>query len=354
MRWLIVHPGPNFSVADVAVGWAEALRELGEQVAVYNLDDRLAIYDGLLIDTGHLDDDGRPLVRKAFTRDQAVDLASSGLMSACYRLWPDVVVAVSAFFTPIQLLEVIKARRHKLVLIHTECPYQDDEQLERAAHADLNLLNDPVSLPAFRALGVPAEYVPHAYRPALHKPGPVDPRLAADLAFVGTGFRSRVDFFERMGLDGLDVFLAGNWQLLKERPESPLHKYVAHDIDDCLDNDETVRVYNSAKAGLNFYRREALEGDTADGVAMGPREVEMAASGLFFLRDSRPEGDALLPMLPTFATPEDAGEQLRWWLDHDTQREQAAQAARAAIAGRTFSRNAEMLLRLLDRQPVTI
>ena len=109
-----------------------------------------------------------------------------------------------------------------------------------------------------------------------------------------------------MGLDGLDVLLAGNWRLIKDT-DSPLLKHVAHDVDDCLDNEKTVRVYNSAKAGLNFYRREALETDNADGVAMGPREVEMAASGLFFLRDSRPEGDALLPSLPVFASPEDAG-----------------------------------------------
>ena len=295
MRWLVVHPGPNFSVSDVANGWVEALRELGEHVVVYNLDDRLAVYDSLLMDMGSTDDDGRPLIRKAFTRDQAIELASSGILSACYRLWPDVVLLVSAFFTPAELLDIMRARRHKVVTLFTECPYQDDEQLERGAHADLNLLNDPVSLPAFRQLGIPAEYVPHAYRPALHKPGPPDPDLAADLAFVGTGFRSRIDFFERMGLGGLDVLLAGNWQLIKDKPDSPLHKYLAHDIDDCLSNEQTVRVYNSARAGVNFYRREALEGDSADGVACGPREIEMAASGLFFLRDPRPEGDDAVP-----------------------------------------------------------
>ncbi len=198
------------------------------------------------MDMGSTDDDGRPLIRKAFTRDQAIELASSGILSACYRLWPDVVLLVSAFFTPAELLDIMRARRHKVVTLFTECPYQDDEQLERGAHADLNLLNDPVSLPAFRQLGIPAEYVPHAYRPALHKPGPPDPDLAADLAFVGTGFRSRIDFFERMGLGGLDVLLAGNWQLIKDKPDSPLHKYLAHDIDDCLSNEQTVRVYNSA------------------------------------------------------------------------------------------------------------
>jgi spore maturation protein CgeB len=359
VRILLVHPGPlpEFSVQDVLAGWQEALEELGCIVQVFNTNDRLTVYDSMLIDTGAKDTEGRPLVRKAVPRDDAIRLAMQGLYSACYTFWPDVVLAVSAFFTPPQMLDVLRSRRHKVVLVHTECPYQDSDQLDRAAHADLNLLNDPVSLDAFRALGIPAEYVPHAYRPAVHKPGPVVRELACDLSFVGTGYHSRVDFFEAMDLGGLDVILAGNWQALKTRPGSPLLKYLSHDIDHCLTNDETVRVYNSSKAGINFYRREGSadhEAPALQGVAMGPREVEMAASGLWFLRDPRPEGDAVLPMLPVFASPEDAGEQLRWWLDRDSQREDAARAARAAVSGRTFASNAEMLLRLLDRQPVTI
>ena len=123
-----------------------------------------------------------------------------------------------------------------------------------------------MSLDAFRALGIPAEYMPHAYRPSLHKPGPVIPGLACDLSFVGTGYWSRADFFEAMDLDGLDVLLAGNWQVLKSRPGSPLHRYLSHDVDQCLTNEETVRVYQSSRAGINFYRREgSADGEASDG-----------------------------------------------------------------------------------------
>ena len=41
MRILIVHPGPNFSVADVYTGWNEALAGLGCEIHGYNLDDRM-------------------------------------------------------------------------------------------------------------------------------------------------------------------------------------------------------------------------------------------------------------------------------------------------------------------------
>jgi hypothetical protein len=77
--------------------------------------------------------------------------------------------------------------------------------------------------------------------------------------------------------------------------------------------------------------------------------VELAAAGTFFLRDPRPEGDELFPMLPTFDGPADASEKLRWWLARDAQREKAAAGARAAIAGRTFEANARRLLQLLDK-----
>lgn len=361
MRWLICHPGPSFSVHDVYVGWVEALRALGEDVLEFNLDKRIQVYDAALLETGSVDADGHPEVRKAFTREQALAAAIQGITGACYTWWPDVVLGISAFFVPAWYLDVMRDRGHKVVLLTTESPYQDDQQLALAEHADLCLLNDPVNIEAYRKFG-PAEYMPHAYRPAVHRPGPAEPRLKSDFAFVGTGFKSRIEFFEAMNLDGLDVLLAGAWPDLAE--DSPLRKLLA-DGDrlnnpvtetgragsavQCTGNEETAAIYRSATAGINFYRRESEDAHKGEGWAIGPREVEMAAAQLFFLRDPRPESDELFPMLPSFATPEDAGEQLRWWLAHDREREKAAAAARAAVAGRTFEANARRLLQLLDK-----
>ena len=84
------------------------------------------------------------------------------------------------------------------------------------------------------------------------------------------------------------------------------------------------------------------------GTPMGPREVELAACGSFFLREPRPEGDDLFPMLPTFTEPGDFGDQLRWWLSNEGPRLNAALAAQAAIADRTFTNTAARLLRLVD------
>jgi hypothetical protein len=174
------------------------------------------------------------------------------------------------------------------------------------------------------------------------------PELASDFCFVGTGFKSRVGFFEQMDFSGLDVLLAGTWPDLAE--DSLLRKHMpGGETVQCTDNEETAAIYRSSKAGINFYRRESEPGHAGEGWAVGPREVEMAATGLFFLRDSRAEGDGLFPSLPVFAGPEDASEQLRWWLAHDREREKAAAAARAAVADRTFENHAKRLLKLLDR-----
>lgn len=358
MRWLIIHPGPAFSVSDVYNGWAEALRNAGQDVFEFNLDKRLMFFDSALFETGEVDDGGHPQVRKALKHDEAVTLASEGVMSACYRCWPDVVLGISAFFTPPQMLDVMRARHHKVVLLHTESPYQDDEQLARAAHADINLLNDPVNLQAYRDLGAPAEYMPHAYRPGTHYPGPALPAVDYDLLFVGTGFKSRINFFEEMHrhLGGVSLGLAGPWPELPL--ESPLHKHVLfsewctpeedpQNSASCLDNDMTAAYYRSARMGINVYRQEAEKAHQGQGWSMGPREVEMAACGLFFLRDARPESDEVFPMLPAFESPEHAAELARWYLKHEDARKAKAAAAREAIVERTFDNNLKRLMALL-------
>lgn len=274
-----------------------------------------------------------------------------GISHALYTFWPDVVLFVSGFFTTAGLLDLIRKRNHKIVMLATESPYQEDVQLTRAPFVDLNMLNDPANMHLYDELGIPALYMPHAYRPHVHYPR-TGPYLAdsPDLIFIGTAFKSRVEFFERLDLHGIDTLIAGNeWGKIPET--SPLVPYIGTGLTtaDCINNTDTADLYRSAKMGLNFYRRESEDEHKDDiAIAMGPREVEMAAIGLPFLRDPREEGDRVLSMLPTFATPEDASEQLRWWLKHEAERDEIARKARAAVADRTFLNNAKRMLRALE------
>lgn len=346
MRWLVVHPGPNFSVADVHNGWMEALRGLGEHVIEYNLDRRITFYDQVLLADDITDEQGRQAVHKALTREQAIELAANGVLSACYQTWPDVVLFVSAFFTPAWMLEVIRARRHTMVMLFTETPYQTGQQLEMAKFADYCLVNDPTGIEQYRAL-CPTEYVPHAWRPHIHHPAPPGTQKIWDLAFVGSGFPSRMEFFSRMDLAGLDVRLAGPWLGIPD--DHPLRDWTDPNPEGCVDNDETAGIYRQSRTGVNLYRREAEDAHLGEGWACGPREIEMAACGLWFARDPRPESDGLFPMLPAFGSPAEAGELIRWALASPAKREAAAAQARAAVADRTFENNAKALLRMIEK-----
>lgn len=342
MRIVAAHPGPAFSVHDCHVGWTEAFRKLGHPVAEYNLSERLTFYDAALFEmpgTGEL--------RRALTVNQARELAVNGLYATLYKLRPDLLFVTSAFFYPPDIFELARSYGTRVVLLHTESPYEDTRQMALAGHVDVNLLNDPTNLDAFRRINPATYYMPHSYRECLHHPGSVDPNLAADLAFVGTGYRSRIEFLEAVDLTGLDVFLAGNWQPLGD--DSPLRKHLAHEPDECLDNEQTTAVYRSSRCGLNLYRREAETGDVAGGWSCGPREIEMAACGLFFLREPRGESDELFPMLPTVTTPGEASELLRWYLARDDARHEAATHARSAITDRTFTIRAAELMAILER-----
>jgi spore maturation protein CgeB len=340
LRVLIVHPAAHFSVADVYNGLVKGLEANGCTVARFNLDDRLEFYT-----RAHIERDGE--WQQCFDVEGAMQLAADGLQAALYQFWPDIVVVVSGFFIPPKLWAVLARRPHHVVYWCTESPYEDDRQGRPSRYVDTVVLNDPTNLEQFRSeINKNTHYFPHSYDPDVHHPGKPDIELACDFGFVGTAFASRIDFFEAVDWTGVAPLFAGNWDGLED--DSPLLPFLVHDRGQCMDNTVTADLYRSAKVSANIYRKEHSEAATADGWAMGPREVELAACGTFFMRESRPEGDALFPQLPIFESPAEFGDLLRWWLARPELRESAAHAARAAIADRTFTNTAARLLRLVE------
>lgn len=338
MRALLVHPGPSFSVADVYNGWVKGLRQVGVDVLEFNLGDRIDFYVSakLLRDGEHI---------HAFNIDAAVQVAMYGIEQACYEWWPDVVIVVSGFFLNEPICELLRKRGHKLAVIHTESPYEDDRQLRAAPWADVNIVNDPTNLEQFQTIG-PAAYLPHCYDPDIHYPRPVDPTKASSFFFCGTGYPSRVAFFEQVDWTGINAMLAGNWQAVERT--SPLLPLLANAREECLPNDETADWYCSTLTSCNLYRTEAERPELEQGWALGPREVELPACGTWFARQARGESDLLFPMLPTFATPAELGDVIRWALAHPDARAEGAAKAFEAVADRTFDRNAADLLNLLE------
>jgi len=324
VRILAVPPGPNFSVADVHRGWVKALRYCGAEVMDWPFAAALEFYEKAKAGTGISDTD-------------AIRLAGNTVERMAYRFWPDIVLVTSAFYLHNETMDLFRDRGHKVVLLHTESPYEDERQVVRAGHATLNVVNDPTNIDRFPDGTI---YLPHAYDGDVHHPG--GSATPSDFCMVGTGYPSRIEFLEAVDWSGLDVILAGNWQALDD--DSPLRVHVGHDMDECLPNDQAADMYRGTKASLNLYRREAEADHLVDGWAMGPREVELAACGTFYLTEARGENREVLPMVPTVDGPEDFAEKLAWWLAHPRQREQVVAEAQAAIADRTFVANARRLL----------
>jgi hypothetical protein len=341
MRVLIVHPGVDWSVADVHNGLVKGLRACGCDVAELNLSDRLEFYSRARIKG----DNGR--YRQAFSEDAAISMAAKGIEAALYEWWPDIVVIVSGFFIPPMLWGVLARRPHHVVYWATESPYEDDRQGRPARYADTVVLNDPTNLDVYRAdVNARTIYLPHSYDPDVHYPATEPPENPLDFVFVGTGFPSRIDWLERVDWTGVNAGLAGNWNTIDD--DSPLAPLLLHERGHCVDNGDTAGLYRSAATSLNLYRQEHSDGAHADGWAMGPREIELAACETFFFRDPRGEGDSLFPHLPVLTTPEAFSGELRWWLDHGTERGAAAATARLAVADRTFYNSARRLLEFVE------
>ena len=335
-RVLAIRPGPGFSVLDVHNGWVDGLRQAGATVVDFNLDDRV----NFLCRAKFEQEDGTH--RKALSDAQAIQLGVKSLWEGCYEFWPHIVLVTSGFWVQPAVLDLMRQRGHHVVLLCTESPYEDDRQIPLAAHADTVLINDPTNLDRFLQVNPNCWYQPHGYRSDLHRPEPLTPEW--DVSFVGTGYPSRIAFLEQVDWTGIDLLLAGNWQALDD--DHPLAGQVAHDRNQCVDNTDTADIYRRSRTSLNLYRKEAS--DTAAGWAIGPREVELAACAVPFLREPRGESDLLFPFLPTFTSPQELTDLLPRWLADDSRRAVAARKAREAIADRTFENHAAQLLRSID------
>lgn len=277
------------------------------------------------------------------SRDELCAMAAESLLGSLWLTDPDVVVIVAGWHITPDTYKLLRDRGVRVVLIHTESPYEDVRQCEMGWCADLHLVNDPLGVERMREVGIRhAYYSRHCYDPTVHHP--VNGRRTGPVVFVGSGFKGRQELLAQVDWERVGgLTLAGQWD------DERLEPWVA-DLPSPLDNDAAADLYRSHRVGLNIYRADHVQHpDLVDGWAMGPREVEMAACGLPFARQARPESDRVFPMLPTFTGADELADLCSWWLSHDEEREAASVAVQAAVAERTFDNNARGLLGLVEK-----
>lgn len=315
MRILLCVPPAVFSVAELSNGYRDALRRAGHDVREYKTRERMAYH--------------RRAAGEDYENEAWKHACETILQEAIYHRADLVLFICGLSFHPIAL-QLLQWGGFKVAVLHTESPYQDDEQIAWNAYSP--------GLTVFTHEKVSAErygwgYLPHAYDPHVHRPVDPDPAEACDVLFVGTGWKERQAFLEAVDWSGIHVRIRGLWKYLT--PSSPLWP---HFIDGHLENTALPRLYASAKVCINLHRQ------SEHAVSLNPRSYELAACGVFQVTDARRDGSLFASVLPTFRTPQDLERQIRYYLAHPDQRQASAELAQQMVQAETFDARAAALI----------
>jgi spore maturation protein CgeB len=313
MRILLCPPPGTFSVGDVARGYLHALRRAGCDVREYPTFDRLRCHRQAL---------GEEYERVVWKQ------ACEGILQEAIYHHADLVLFVCGLsFHPIAL-ELLRWAKIPAAVIHTESPYQDDEQIAWTAHYPGMLVCTHESYSAERYGWT---YLPHAYDPDVHRPVESDPAEACDVLMVGYGWPERQALLESVDWTGINLRLRGWWPGITEG--TPLWPYF---VDGIVPNADLPRLYASAKINLNIHRGHP------NAKSLNPRAYELAACGVFQMSD-RLEASAFGRTIAVGrALP--FKDYVRYWLDHDEQRRTYAEVQQQTVRGETFDARVKTLL----------
>lgn len=282
LRILFVGTAVDISISDSARGYLNALRRAGHEVYHFNTTARIMFcYHGLKGGDHPEMADNFPLCSR---------LASEWIVAEALRQRSDLVIVASGLALHPDGLELLnRTGKFPTVLILTESPYDDERQKAFAQHCGTVFTNDKWSAKVHDW-----HYLASAYDPEFHHPYAAERDEVCDVLFVGTGWPERQKLLESIDWDGIHLRLMGMWPTVKKR--SPLYKYVEAGA---VTNDETARLYSSAKIVINHHRKDSRA------YSLNPRAYELGASGTCQVSDWRPEMDEVFGLsVPVYRTAE--------------------------------------------------
>jgi len=249
------------------------------------------------------------------------------LLEQARRFQPDLIwlSGNNREILPSTLERLKRELRCQLLFLHGDSPIVFSHANERSAAPlyDLVLVNDRYHGAQWRELGAKqVACLPYvAIDPDFHVPQPITDvpnAYLCDLGFVGTLVPAKL-YSERVAaLESLRDFDLGIWSVHDVPPSlAPFHRGYAL-------GDEMLQVLSSVKICINTH------GDTMR-YGVNLRLFECAALGVFQIVDDRPgvgECFKLGEHLVTFSDHEDLREKARYYLAHDEERQQMAEAAR--------------------------
>ena len=282
------------------------------------------------------------------TVDDKVYMASAGIVERALRFMPDWVLIIAGCNMHPDGIALLRRARMKVATILTESPYQFEQERILVERSNVVFTNERTAVEKFRPYCERTYYWQHAIDSDRHL-GPSDDSdvLAHDVVFVGTGFIERVNLLRGIDWTGIDLGLYGEWSLLGSR--NWLRRYLKGGL---IANERAAALYRKAKIGLNLHRTSVeYERETehcSEAESMNPRCYELAAAGLFFITDWRAEVDDVFGgLVPTFKTPEEAEGLIRYYLEHDEEREVIARQLPGLVQRETFDARIVGLLNVL-------
>lgn len=335
MKILLVHPGASWATADVEAGLRYGLlRQPGVEIVRYRLDARIDAAGRWLNAAWRRakkrnPDLGKPTIADVFFQ------AGIGALEMALRHQVDVVLVVSAMFLHPDVIILMRRAGLTVTTLFTESPYDVEKEQKIAALVQACWTNERTSVEAFLRVTPNCRYLPHAWHPLRHTPGPQpgdDQVPSHDVVFVGSAFTERVQWLSAVDWTGIDLGLYGSWSALP--PKHRLRQYVRGSV---TDNQVTAALYRRAKIGLNLYRRSIGWGRHAPQIdraeSLNPRAYELAACGCFFVQDHRAESDDVFgDLVPSVRTPQEASSVLRSWLADEAGRLSHAARLPASVA----------------------
>lgn len=345
MKVLLLHPGASWSTADVEQGLSYGLQYHGVQVVPYRLDLRIGYSQKWLHVMWRQKKRLDPSIEKPRTQDVMYH-AGVGALEMALRHRVDVVIVVSAMLLHPDVIVLMKRAGLRVVVLFTESPYDEEQELRIAGMVDGCWTNERASLPRFAAVNPRAGYLPHAWHPERHfvSARSIGDLPSHDVVFVGSGFAERITWFNSIDWTGIDLGLYGTWKGLG------LNKQVRAAVRGAqVGNDTAASLYRRAKIGLNLYRTSKGWGKTAAKIAhaesLSPRAYELAACGSFHLSEHRAEvAEVFGDLVPTFSTPSDAADLIRRWLPDADGRARIAAALPASVAESSWAQRASTVI----------
>lgn len=345
MKVLLLHPGANWSTADVEAGLRYGLKQHGVQVVPYRLDQRITFAQKWLHTMWRQKRKDQPDLPKPRVQDVMYQ-AGVGALEMALRHGVDVVLVVSAMLLHPDVIVLMKRAGLRVVVLFTESPYDEEQELRIAAMVDGCWTNERSSLSKFLAVNPRAGYLPHAWHPERHfvAARAIGDLPSHDVVFVGSGFSERITWFNSIDWTGIDLGLYGVWKGLG------LNKQVKAAVrGEQVSNDMAASLYRRAKVGLNLYRTSKGFGRSVERIryaeSLSPRAYELAACGAFHLSESRAEvREVFGDLVPTFTTPHEAAALIRLWLADASGRARIAAALPACVAESSWTQRAATVI----------